>query len=432
MLMQSQQSITVFYDLTETMLGLARRISHYGIGRVATELGTELFRARTPCRFVVFSFGHGKFFEVTPTLELDGSVRLNVPAGVEQDRVRTYFGKNRISPWFGRLANLHLARKSRQNWERLASDLPEVNMDGGTLVTATRPKLVIDMIQAMDRLGQAVDIVPLLHDFMPLHHAKDRRSKSFDRHFMLDNQRLIEKSRLVMTISNFTAHELIRFAEEGLLPHPQKAVVVPLVHECAPGTDAPSITIPSEPYILTVGSSLGRKNFEIVTAALLHLKTSGRPVPRLVVAGAPRRRMMRHIDSSSLTAIRDRIDVAANPHQTDLVRLYQNALALILPSRIEGWGLPAGEALWCGTPAICSTAPVLREVCGDLGLYFDPDDPTALAEILAGLLTDPQSHALLKARIREAKPSLRQWSNVATDLTHVLVDLGVIPARVAS
>ena len=87
-----------------------------------------------------------------------------------------------------------------------------------------------------------------------------------------------------------------------------------------------------------------------------------------------------------------------------------------MPSRMEGWGLPAGEALWCGTPAICSTAPVLKEVCGDLGLYFDPDAADDLAEYIRLLLTDSVFSTELRKRIAEKKSALRTWDDVAEDI----------------
>jgi glycosyltransferase involved in cell wall biosynthesis len=92
----------------------------------------------------------------------------------------------------------------------------------------------------------------------------------------------------------------------------------------------------------------------------------------------------------------------------------------VVPSRIEGWGLPAGEALWCGTPAICSTAPVLREVCGDLGLYFDPDDPDALAALVDKLMQDTSYRESLRQQIAEAKPRLRTWKTVAGEVLAAL------------
>lgn len=103
-----------------------------------------------------------------------------------------------------------------------------------------------------------------------------------------------------------------------------------------------------------------------------------------------------------------------------MVRLYRNALSLIIPSYIEGWGLPAGEALWCGTPAVCSTAQVFREVCGDLGLYFDPDDPAALSEIVCKLQDDAVFSNSIREKIVNSRPRLRTWAIVANEMLEAL------------
>ena len=106
--------------------------------------------------------------------------------------------------------------------------------------------------------------------------------------------------------------------------------------------------------------------------------------------------------------------IVTNPNQAELRRLYEGALALAIPSRMEGWGLPLGEALWLGTPGLASTqAEVLREVGRDLALYFDADDPAALAALIDGLQSDAGAYAALKARIREAHGTLRTWKDVA-------------------
>jgi glycosyltransferase involved in cell wall biosynthesis len=182
-------------------------------------------------------------------------------------------------------------------------------------------------------------------------------------------------------------------------------------------------TVPNEPYILAVGSSLGRKNLEAVFEGLRILKRRSQPVPTLVLAGARRKKTDKYLQSGHADTIRDHVVFRENPNQTDLVKLYQGAVALVLASRMEGWGLPAGEALWLGTPVICSTAAVLREVCGDLGLYFDPDQPETLADHVNCLMTQPDFNKRLRDRIAAAKPNLRTWSDVTQDLRAALETL---------
>jgi glycosyltransferase involved in cell wall biosynthesis len=109
-----------------------------------------------------------------------------------------------------------------------------------------------------------------------------------------------------------------------------------------------------------------------------------------------------------------------NPSQADLIKLYQNALAAVVPSRLEGWGLPLGEALWLGTPAIASPQASLPEVGRDLALYVDPDSPEELADLFERLEKDSAYRDGLVARIVAARPTLRRWRDVAVGFLETL------------
>lgn len=74
----------------------------------------------------------------------------------------------------------------------------------------------------------------------------------------------------------------------------------------------------------------------------------------------------------------------------ELVQLYNAAQVAVLPSLSEGFGLPALEAMACGTPVVVSRAGALPEVVGAAGLFFDPLQPAELAERLRELLSQPE------------------------------------------
>lgn len=57
----------------------------------------------------------------------------------------------------------------------------------------------------------------------------------------------------------------------------------------------------------------------------------------------------------------------------ELRYLYRHARAVVMPTKFEGFGMPAIEAAACGVPVVCSDIPALREILGDSALYFDPD-----------------------------------------------------------
>lgn len=407
----------LYFDLTEALLSTSgKRTQYYGIARTVHEIAREAALLSEDIRFVVFSFGMQDFYEVTWQKPEDGRVEFDLPKDVGQKWVRSYFGKNPILPLIFRVLNLMTPKNNRANWLKHAGHLKPVAIESGTFFSAARPKLIVDMVRILRGRGSRATIVPLLHDFMPLHDGATKRFRKLDRNFLADNQYLIEHAGRILTNSNFTAKELGSFVEKGMLPEPRGPInVVQLVHHCPDGTEVSEISMPSQPYLLTVALNLGRKNMEVALEALRQMQADGKPVPQLVIAGSHRKRLRRYASRPAFKDIQDKLIFIDNPNQTDLVKLYKGALALLMPSKLEGWGLPAGEALWCGTPALCSTAEALQEVCGDLALYFQPDDTSRLAQIIEKLATDITFQHELRKRINEARPTLRTWNTVARE-----------------
>jgi glycosyltransferase involved in cell wall biosynthesis len=62
----------------------------------------------------------------------------------------------------------------------------------------------------------------------------------------------------------------------------------------------------------------------------------------------------------------------------ELAALYTGAHALVLPSPEEGFGLPAIEALACGTPVVAADGPALREVLDGRATFVEADDLVGL------------------------------------------------------
>lgn len=85
----------------------------------------------------------------------------------------------------------------------------------------------------------------------------------------------------------------------------------------------------------------------------------------------------------------------------ELAATYAGALALVMPSAMEGFGLPALEAMAAGAPVITSTAPALVEITGDAALHVDVRSPERLAEAMGRVASDGELRATLVARGRE-------------------------------
>jgi glycosyltransferase involved in cell wall biosynthesis len=81
-----------------------------------------------------------------------------------------------------------------------------------------------------------------------------------------------------------------------------------------------------------------------------------------------------------------------------LRRLYEGARALVFPSVVEGFGLPALEAMTLGCPVITSTDPALMEVTGEAALNVDPFRVDAISDAIARLDNDAEKRAELREK----------------------------------
>ncbi|TET73933.1 MAG: glycosyltransferase family 1 protein [Dehalococcoidia bacterium] len=88
--------------------------------------------------------------------------------------------------------------------------------------------------------------------------------------------------------------------------------------------------------------------------------------------------------------IGDRVTFTGHIGADELVRLYSSAEIAVTASLYEGFGLPAAEAMACGTPVIATRAGALPEIVGEYGtgILVPPADPPALAAAIKRLLAD--------------------------------------------
>ncbi len=142
------------------------------------------------------------------------------------------------------------------------------------------------------------------------------------------------------------------------------------------------------PYFLFVGTLQPRKNVERLLAAFdRFVQRTGRP-HALAMAGAPGWQQRRLGRALGAMRARDRVRLLGYVSDGHLPALMSGATALALPSLYEGFGLPALEAMACGTPVVASSTSSLPEVVGDAGLLVDPLDVDAIADALATLAGD--------------------------------------------
>ncbi len=111
----------------------------------------------------------------------------------------------------------------------------------------------------------------------------------------------------------------------------------------------------------------------------------------------------------------DRLHITGRIDNDELVRRYQRASLVVVPSRYEGFGLPAVEAMACETPVVACAAGALPEVVGAAGggVLVPPDEPGALASAIADLMARPEIRSMLGKRGSIRVNEAYAWPRVA-------------------
>jgi glycosyltransferase involved in cell wall biosynthesis len=207
----------------------------------------------------------------------------------------------------------------------------------------------------------------------------------------------------VLTISEATKHDLIQTI--GL--DPSRIDVTPLGVR-APGSDPADehelrkkLALGDAPFVLVVAQKQPHKNLPSVIRALPELDSN----VHLVLAGAPAPHERELHQLTWSLGVEDRVRFVDWVADRELNALYRGARAMVLPSFIEGFGLPVLEAMRHGTPVACSRQSALPEVAGDAALLFDPQDQQSVTDGVRRVLGDEGLRAELIAagleRVRE-------------------------------
>ena len=150
-------------------------------------------------------------------------------------------------------------------------------------------------------------------------------------------------------------------------------------------------------YLLSVGSLEPGKNRPRIVKALRGLRERGVDAS-LVVVGQPAWKHEAEREFIASSGMADRVRYLGYVPDDDVVALYAGALAAVLPSLYEGFGLPVLGAMACGVPVLTSNVSATAEVAGDAALLVDPHSAAAIAGAVERLVGDDG----LRSQLREA------------------------------
>jgi alpha-1,3-rhamnosyl/mannosyltransferase len=170
----------------------------------------------------------------------------------------------------------------------------------------------------------------------------------------------------------------------------------------------------AEHYVLHVGINKSHKNLRKLLQAWRQVVNS-EPTLRsfqLALAGPRDPRYPEPVRLAEQLEIRETVHSLGLAPEPDLPAIYSGATLFVLPSLYEGFGLPALEAMACGTPVLCSNSSSLPEVTGNAAVLFDPTSVDAIAAALQRGLTSPGLQADLRERGLEQAARF-SWSQTA-------------------
>lgn len=208
------------------------------------------------------------------------------------------------------------------------------------------------------------------------------------------------QARRILTVSEASARDIA-----GLLHVPEERIDVTTEGAEAafrPVADAARLAavralrgIAPEDRVLTYVGGFNRHKNVIRLIEAMPAILAACPAARLVIVGRTTGdRFWDNVEELKAGAAEDvrasdRISFAGEISDAEMAELLGLSEALVFPSLWEGFGLPAVEAMHCGTPVLASDRGSLPEVVGGAGLLFDPERTEDLAEATIRLLTEP-------------------------------------------
>ncbi len=242
----------------------------------------------------------------------------------------------------------------------------------------------------------------------------------------------VRRATRVIAVSDATRNDIIRLY--GCDPARVTTVPNGVGPEFAPLPEAQVAAFRRErglpdPFILFLGTLQPRKNLETLLRA--YARVAAESGWGLVVVGATGWSYEPIFATAEALGLADSVVFAGFAEPDELPLWYNAAGMLVYPSVYEGFGLPALEAMACGTPVIAANNSSLPEVVGEAGLLVGARDVEALAHAIATLARDPELRIELSRRGRQ-RASGFSWRTTAQRTLNVYHNAVTLAGRQAT
>lgn len=214
----------------------------------------------------------------------------------------------------------------------------------------------------------------------------------------------LRRANCIFAISQAAADDLVRtlgVARERIVVTPLGARLPQMRAPALRANDDAKLRtrlrLRDERVVLCVAQKRPYKNLHRLVRALPQLA----PDVLLVLVGAPTPHEQQLRGLAEELGVTERVRFQDWLSEAELEEAYRMCSAFVLPSLIEGFGLPVLEAMLRGVPVACSNTSSLPEVVGDAALLFDPENQEEVTAAIRRLLEDRALAERLVARGRE-------------------------------
>lgn len=368
-----------------------------GIGRYSLAFAEAIVRNRG--RHEVLLAVNGLF---TESVE---SIRGEFTSILPQENICAWYAPGPVS-----------GQSIENDWHRKSAELVRE-----AFIASLKPDMVVvtnlfdgldsDAVSSVGLLSRNIPTAAILYDLIPLIYPDSYLKNSLAKSWYEEKLAHLRRADLLMAISECSRDDGIRYLG---LPND---VVVNISTASDPQFQPQSISAEHEAklreryslhkaYVMYTGGMDNRKNIESLIRAYARLPGELRAEHQLAVVCAlgPGDKLRLEVLARKCMLKRGEVVLTGFVQENDLPALYQLCKLFVFPSRYEGFGLPALEAMSCGKAVIGSNTSSLPEVIGRDDALFDPENDEAISEKLKQALLDDafrgelEQHGLKQAR----------------------------------
>lgn len=247
--------------------------------------------------------------------------------------------------------------------------------------------------------------VVVIHDLIHLE-SEEFRKPHYRLYARLLISSIVKKARVIITVSHYTKQKLLEY-----FPGSKENIHVlynGINHDYFFPPDKEEVTafkkkysLPDE-FLLVVGIGKRHKNLDTLLLVLKNLWAKNFPLP--LVIGGTNQKLPDYVKPVITEDMIKKIILMPYIPKKEMRLLYGAASALIMPSKLEGFGFPLLEAMACGTPTISSGKTSLPEIGGSASVYFHPESPEEMEHAILRVVTDTSLRkSLIASGLEQAK-----------------------------